>query len=78
MPYRNWLGRIHIDFEPRRATVRSTAGHQASAAPWADIWHRGESVRDHSTDAAGPAINPLIKMPNIVAIMIISLIPIHG
>jgi Na+/H+-translocating membrane pyrophosphatase len=38
----------------------------------------GASVRDHYVDSAGPAINPLIKMANIVAIMIISLIAIHG
>ena len=38
----------------------------------------GASVRDHYVDPAGPAIDPLIKMANIVAIMIISLIAIHG
>jgi hypothetical protein len=38
----------------------------------------GASVRDHYIERAGPAINPLIKVANIVAIMIISLIAIHG
>jgi Na+/H+-translocating membrane pyrophosphatase len=38
----------------------------------------GASVRDHYRDPAGPAINPLIKKANIVPIMIISLIAIHG
>ena len=57
-------------------TSRFSPGSSVARVPIPRIG--GASVRDRYMDPAGSVINPLIKMANIVAIMIISLIAIHG
>jgi Na+/H+-translocating membrane pyrophosphatase len=59
----------------RAATDHSSlyGGHQASAAALTDTWHQRGIGSRSLHDAAGPTINPLIRMCNIVAIMIIAI-----